>query len=445
MKKLFFSLLSLFLVTGVLMAQDPGKAFKEAKKANSKFATADEDKKEEYLTAALASINTATEGIDAFEGKNLTKVWLLRGEIYNALADWDVKKTVIDQAYVPKDKNSALEAFNAFKMTIETATKSYFKKDAINGLKSTASHLGNFGLMAFNRKDYATAFENYKTVLDLKELLEANDNNEVLSVEEDFNRQMYLTGMCAMGAEKNTEALTYLEKLYAKGYDEAGLYDALYKLKIESSEEEALDILSKGRLKYPDDEGLRVAEINYYMSNNKFDELVGKLQKAIEADPKNLSYYNALGNTFDNLFQNEAKNGDKAKAQEYFDNALSYYNQALEVDGTNFFALYNIGVLYVNKANGLVGEMKALEDKGDYSKAGLRAVEAKKSEADKEFAAGLPFFQKAEALNPNDINTLIALKEIYARSEDFEKSNEFKKRMETVEAGGTNDSSFFSN
>ncbi|MEM9821689.1 MAG: hypothetical protein AAF985_11475, partial [Bacteroidota bacterium] len=229
---------------------------------------------------------------------------------------------------------------------------------------------------------------------------------------------------------------------YKKEYDEAGVYDALYKLKIENNETEALEILAQGRLKYPDDEGLRVSEINYYMSNNKFDELVGKLKKAIEADPKNLSYYNALGNTFDNLFQNEMSSGNNEKAQEYFDNALSYYNQALEVDGTNFFALYNLGVLYVNKANGIVAEMKALEDKGDYSKAGLRAVEAKKSEADKEFAASLPFFQKAETLNPNDINTLIALKEIYARSEDFEKSKEFKKRMETVEAGGTNNSYF---
>lgn len=443
MKKLFFSLLALFLVSGVLTAQDPGKAFKEAKKAKSKYdVESDEVKKADLLTKAIASIDEAAASADAFEGKKLSQMWLLRGELYNAVANEDVKKAVIDQAYVPENKDSGHKAFEAFSKTIETATKSYFKKDAIKGLKVTASHLSNLGLMAFNRKDYKGAFENYKGVLDLKDLLNANDDVELMSVEEDLNRHMFMTGMCALGADMKPEATTYLQKLYDKGYEEAGVYDALFKLKIETDEPAALEILSKGRMKYPDDEGLRVSEINYYMNNNKFDELVDKLKKAVESDPKNISFYNALGNTYDNLFQRELTAGNKAGADEHFKNALKYYNQGLEVDPTNFFSIYNIGVLYINKANGIVGEMKALEDKGDYSKAGIRAVEEKKSAADKEFAMSLPFFQKAETLNPNDLNTLIALKEIYARSEDFDKSNEFKKRMEVVESGGENTSFF---
>jgi hypothetical protein len=60
------------------------------------------------------------------------------------------------------------------------------------------------------------------------------------------------------------------------------------------------------------------------------------------------------------------------------------------------------------------------------------------------FDQALPYFQKAESLDPNDTNTLIALNEIYARKED-ELSLEFKKRLDTVRSGGKNASSHFKN
>ena len=45
-------------------------------------------------------------------------------------------------------------------------------------------------------------------------------------------------------------------------------------------------------------------------------------------------------------------------------------------------------------------------------------------------------------MDPNDLNTLISLTEIYARKED-ELTYEFKKRQETVRGGGKNPSSYF--
>ena len=60
-----------------------------------------------------------------------------------------------------------------------------------------------------------------------------------------------------------------------------------------------------------------------------------------------------------------------------------------------------------------------------------------------QFDEALPFFKKAEMLNPNDRNTLIALKEIFARKDDLPTSTEFKNRLEKVEAGGSNESSYF--
>ena len=66
-----------------------------------------------------------------------------------------------------------------------------------------------------------------------------------------------------------------------------------------------------------------------------------------------------------------------------------------------------------------------------------------KNEINTLFDQALPYFQKAESLDANDMNTLIALNEIYARKEDETLSPEFKKRLDTVKAGGKNAKSYF--
>jgi hypothetical protein len=86
-------------------------------------------------------------------------------------------------------------------------------------------------------------------------------------------------------------------------------------------------------------------------------------------------------------------------------------------------------------------ELAVLE--GDYSKEGTAKYEALQDKIFEEFDKALPYFQKAESLDPNDRNTLIALKEIYAKKNDIEMSNEFKARLDKLEAGETNDDSYF--
>ena len=60
------------------------------------------------------------------------------------------------------------------------------------------------------------------------------------------------------------------------------------------------------------------------------------------------------------------------------------------------------------------------------------------------FEQALPYFQKAESLDANDLNTLIALNEIYPHKED-ELSLEFKTRLDLVRGGGKNADSHFKN
>jgi tetratricopeptide (TPR) repeat protein len=173
----------------------------------------------------------------------------------------------------------------------------------------------------------------------------------------------------------------------------------------------------------------------------KLDELIGKLQMAIEKEPDNISLYTTLGNVFDNLYQREYAAGNKAKADEYFAKALGYYEQSLQKDPKYFDAIYSAGALYYNKAAAMTLELNKLAD--DYTKEGLKKYNDKKKEISAQFDLALPYFQRCETLNPNDISTLTALKEIFARRDDLEKSNEFKRRLEVVNGGGTNPEPYF--
>ncbi len=445
MKKLILGLLSLFVVVS-LQAQSASSLYKEASKAMKKYPIAEgKDSKAEYLDKAIIAIGKAVAAEGELEGKDKTKMFLLAGDIYNEQCAADLKYQLLDNTFKSDYPNSALDAYKAYTKVLEIAGKKYFKSDAMTGLRSTADHLGNSGLFAYKADEYKRAYDSYSAVLDVKSILDKAGKKGVLEDKTQMNDHKYMLGLSALSAEMNDEAERLFAELTENGYEESGVYNALFKLNLEANPEKAEMYLADGRKKFPQDNALMVTELNHYLKTNRFDELVGKLEAAIAADPENVSYYSALGNTYDNLFQKEMADKNLESANTYFGKALEYYSKALEKDGTYFFAIYNSGVLYVNKANLIIEELKVLEDKGDYSKAGLRAMEVKKGEVSAEFDKALPFFQRAESMNANDLNTLNALKEIYARNEDFEKSKEFSARLKTVQDGGKNEKSFHEN
>ena len=103
--------------------------------------------------------------------------------------------------------------------------------------------------------------------------------------------------------------------------------------------------------------------------------------------------------------------------------------------------IYGLGAMIYNRGALMSQELEELGD--DFSKEGQKKYDALKTEVDAEFAKALPYFQKAEMADPGDVNTLIALKEMYARDSQYEVSGEFKKRIETIQGGGKVDTSYF--
>lgn len=437
MKKLVFGFLALLLFAVSASAQSKGdaqKAFNQYKFDNSKKAE---------LKNAMTAIDQA---VQTEEGKNDIKTWDLRGEIYNEIANQIlvIRQTGLgDESELPQVENPALEAFHSYMKALELPSKKP-DKGALSGLANVQGNLSNIGIFKYESGDYDQAYQSFKAVLDAHEALKKNGEKSNLDNPDDYNNQLYITGLAALNANNIPAAKPYFMKLYDMKYDKPTIYEAMYKIKAEEEgPEAAYQYLETGREKYPDDVTLLFADINHALRTNQLDKLIAKLKTAIEKEPNNLTLYTTTGNVYDQLYQKATQAGDQAKADEYFNNAFEYYNKGMEIDKGNFDATYSLGTLFYNKAAAMTQELNKLAD--DYSKEGVKKYEALKAKIFEQFDKALPYFQNCEKIDPNDTNTLIALKEIYARKDQLDVSNEFKKRLDNVQNGGKNAESYFKN
>ncbi len=325
---------------------------------------------------------------------------------------------------------AAVEALNMFAQALEISEKKGDIKKAISGIADTETHLANFGAGLYQSEDYAGSFANFDASIKAHHLLKANKQKSRLDEEGLLAEQELFAGITAFYSENYEGAMPYYQKLYENGTEEATVYEGLYTMTLAKDPAAAQEILTAGREKFPDNTSLLFTEINQYLNEGRLAELIGKLEAARAAEPNNLSVITTLGNVFDQLHVKATEDGDEAKAEEYFQSALGVYKEVLDKDETNFDAWYSSGALYYNKAANLAPQINELAN--DFSAEGTKKYEALKSKMDDTFKTSLPYFEKAEALKAGDRNTIIALKEIYARQNQFDKVTEYQTKLDAI-------------
>ncbi len=428
MKKLaLIGLMSILFVTLTFAQGDPKKAVKRAK-SNLESYMLDQSKKFDKLIMAKKFIDFASK--DETYGKK-AKTWNIKGQIYNALSSNVQIQRITDPSYKDPYPDAAFTAYDAFQKALDLAEKKYQKKDALNGMSEAISGLSNAGIAAYSAKDYKKAYDAFNAGLEIHKLLKDNNKKSPFDDKAQYQNQLYITGLAALTSKMYDQAGKLFSQLKDDGFDKPEIYDGLYKVyKAKKNTEKAQAILDEGRKKYPDDKALMYSEINDYLSAGKTKELVSKLQNAIKGDPNNASLFATLGNVYDQLSQEAFKNKNIAEADKQFDLAKAAYDKAISLDPKNFATVYSLGTLYYNKAANLTAELKKLED--DISPAGMKKYDAAKAKMLEIFAQALPYFQKAEKLEPNDRNTLIALKEIYARQNKIALSKEYSAKLDKL-------------
>ncbi len=446
MKKLvLFALVLLATVTA--QAQTAKDALKKAEKAVNAC-------KSEPNPAKIKEAATALdEALKMPENAAISSAWLMKANFYNGFGDYESGQQQI--ASIKKEKftyqfmTSVNDAFSAGQQALKTAVKKGEIKDAIEAITKTEGYINRYGSQYYENKEkdptaITKAYDLFKLGLDVSKLLKDNKKPSLLDDPKMYNNQLYLIAATSIEAKKEKESMfIYQEMIKAKTDTFPWVYSGMFAAQLDDKgtpTPEAIASLEMGRKKFPTDNSLLFSEINYYLKANKLEQLIDKLKQGIAQEPKNVSLVFTLGNVYDNLSQRET---DATKKGELEKQAMTYYDKTLEMDSKNVDAIYSIGANFFNKAAALTKELVGLSS--DMSREGDRKYKAKEAEVNQAFDRALPYFQRAESINPNDRNTLIALKEIFSRKGELDKSAEFKKRLAKLEEGGKNDASYFKN
>lgn len=434
--KNFLLFAALMMVLGATAQEDPSKAYKKASRALGNYNldqianNADLDEAKTHIDIASAAEPTSMQA----------QTWITRGEIYNEICNRDLRNLMTNPKHKISFPEAALTANEAFNKAMTLQPKKWEVKDVMKGLFENSGHMNNYSAAMYEAQKYDKAYQGFNGLLQIHETLKANGQKSPLENDtKTLNDTRFAAAMSALNANMSDKAQPLFEVLYKEKYGAPEIYSALYQLNADKDINAAYQYLEAGRMQFPDDIGLLYSEINHYLKINKMEALIDKLKVAIEKEPTNVSLYSTLGNVYDNLYQKDREAGKKNT--DNLKNAEMYYTKAIEMKPDYTDAIYSLGTLYFNQAAEMTKELNAMPD--DFSAAGQKKYDAKKKETDEMFKKSLPFFEKVESIDPNDKNSLIALKEIYARLNNLSVSNEFKKRIDVLEKGGKNESSYF--
>ena len=195
---------------------------------------------------------------------------------------------------------------------------------------------------------------------------------------------------------------------------------------VPGNEDKALELLKEGRAKFPDNQTMVTDEVNVYLKNDQHAEAVKSLEVAIAGEPDNASLHFAYGFVNDRLAAKEIEanpeGNDVYKA--YIEAAQKSYSKSVELDGSNFDAVYNLGALYFNQAVKMNEAANLIDD--------MKKFEVAREAADVVFEQALPILEKAYGINPDDKGVLISLKQLYYRK--MAKDESYKTKYDEIMA-----------
>jgi len=335
--------------------------------------------------------------------KNSAKAYLTKGRVYAAIAS---EKAI-------EEKNGALRtAKEAFLKVIalEKASekKARYTSDAIDAMSKISNLFYANGFDAYNAGDYANAYIDFNNVVNINTI--TRDANDDIAID---TSAIYATANSASKIKKFDEAVNLYNRLIELNYNNPSIFIGLAGVyKEQGNTEKANETINAGLKQFPSDKALNIEKVNILLSSGDQEAAIASMKEAISIDPKNENLYFALAVAYD--------------TQKDYENAIVNYKKAIDLREGYFDAYYNLGAVYYNQAAEKTTEMNELplDDQANYDRLS--------GEIDGLFKEALPYLTKAHSLNETDLGSIIALKEIYARTQQFDKSKEMKIKYEEV-------------
>lgn len=311
------------------------------------------------------------------------KTWRYRGEIYLNIAQDSALSIAYPQAlWLARD---------SYQKAQELDTKESYKREIIIGLGLVQTTAGNQGISDYSNKNYGPAARKFDLSAEVAGMFDVLDTMAV------FN--------AALCYEKSNEVDLAVERYKtcgASGYQVPNVYLFIANiLRQNGRTEDALVELQAAREQFPREQSLIIEELNIYLEAEDFARAENNLKLAAEGDPDNEILWFSLGSVYDNL--------------EKTDEASEAYLKAITIKPDYFDANYNLGAMYFNQA---VEGINTANDmwKPRMTKAETSEQKSVEDGAKEMFIAGRPYLEAAHVANPEDIDTIRSLRDIYART-----------------------------
>lgn len=372
-------LLAAFLVTG-LSAQNNKRT-----SAFNYFKNGKLDKAKENIDPCITHPKTM----------NVAKTWYYRGNIYLQIA--------LDSNYSHLDPNALEVAWQSYKKCIELDTREEFTNDINNNMQLIAYNFFNDGVKYYNVKDFEKAARSFNNTYEVSKGIGVTDTLALENVAYAYD----------LAEDYENAEATYL-KLMALGKESPLIYGSLADIHFKMNDSVvAEEYIIAGREKFPDDYQLLIAETNLNLARGENEKAVNNLTKALETDSTNVTIWFALGTNYENTGNIEG--------------AESAYEQCIKLDKSYSNAYYNLGAMYNNMAADIMKEATELPlDK-------VEEYNAAKEKSDELLLKALPYLEKSDELNPDDIDTLKTLKQIYASMNNLEELQIINDRIKALQ------------
>jgi tetratricopeptide (TPR) repeat protein len=349
--------------------------------------------KDGKLDKALETINICLQ--DASTAQD-AKAWFIRGNIFLEIANSK------DEKYKNLDPDPLQKALDSYKKAIEYDPKKDYYEDIFAKLTWQHNNYYNSGVDSYNKKLYKEAMLNFENAANTLSIANVADTLSLL----------YAAFNANLAGEKGKQKQYYIDLLKGNAKSiiiYASLAD-LYRLEKDSVN--ALKVIRAGKKIYPNNLQMTLSESNVYIFFNDVPKALSTLNIAAQKDSTNYLVFNAIGNNYQKIYEDTLQK--PANRADAYKKSEAAYLKAIKLKPDFYDVELNIASLYFNsavpialKANGL-----PLDAKDEYDR-----LEA---DANSFYKLALPYLKKADELQPNDLNTLNSLRQIYSSLGDKE-------------------------
>lgn len=354
------------------------------------------DKAKEMID--LAAVNPQTA--------NQAKTWLYRGTIYLNIAKSD------NPTYKNLHPNPLQESYDSYMKSLEIDPE-YVQPTTVPGSAKLGLFLVgelffNKGVDYYNNADYANAVTEFEKTRQINSRFGLKDSIAT-----------YYAGFASVLINDYDKAILLFRELINMNYQKPEVYSALAQIYIKKEDYERASVtLRGGRNRFPDDLDLLFTETNMYFVTGQLDKAQDLLLKAIEKDPTNYILYYNIGSNIDKNIEKEENEVERLKL---IAEAKKNFLKALELKPDYFEANYNMGYLFYEEGRRVYEKAQSILD--------LKLYAAEEVKFNDYWKKALPYLEKAHQINPNDLNTMIALRTLYARFNNAEKHKELNEKI----------------